>query len=94
MWTWIIIPKNKKFSFKNSLKYLDYFEIFLTSYFTSLSSKYYIYNNLNEELPYFDDKYLNIIADALQIRISFGILMIYLKKKNINKINSKRKNKF
>lgn len=63
------------------MKYLDYFEIFLTSYFTSLSSKYYIYNNLNAELPYFEDKYLNIIADALQIRISFGILMIYLKKK-------------
>ena len=63
------------------MKYLDYFEIFLTSYFTSLSSKYYIYNNLNAKLPYFEDKYLNIIADALQIRISFGILMIYLKKK-------------
>ena len=79
--------------FNNSLKYLDYFENFLILYFTSLSSKYYLYNNLNAELPYFDDEYLNIIDDSLQIRMSFENLISYLYKKIELKFLQKNKEK-
>ncbi len=79
--------------FNNSLKYLDYFETFLILYFTSLSSKYYLYNNLNAELPYFDDEYLNIIDDSLQIRMSFENLISYLYKKIELKFLQKNKEK-
>ena len=88
-----IKEKASSILFNNSLKYLDYFENFLILYFTSLSSKYYLYNNLNAELPYFDDEYLNIIDDSLQIRMSFENLISYLYKKIELKFLQKNKEK-
>ena len=88
-----IKEKASSILFNNSLKYLDYFENFLILYFTSLSSKYYLYNNLNAELPYFDDEYLNIIDDSLQIRMSFENLISYLYKKIELKFFQKNKEK-
>ena len=83
---------NNNFNYGNIGKYLDNFENFLKLYFTSLSSKYYLYSDLNAELPYFDEDYLNIIVDALQIRMSFDNLINYLFKKIDIKLNLLDKN--
>ena len=98
-----IKDNNINYNNGNLGKYLDYFEKFLKLYFTSLSSKYYLYSDLNTELPYFDEDYLSIMVDSLQIRMSFDNLISYLNKKidmkftlldkNINKDkNSKNTN--
>ena len=84
---------NNNINYGNLGKYLDNFENFLTLYFTSLSSKYYLYSNSNTELPYFDEDYLNIMVDTLQLRMSFENFISYLMKKIDMKFTLLDKNK-
>ena len=84
---------NNNIGYGNLGKYLDNFENFLTLYFTSLSSKYYLYSNSNTELPYFDEDYLNIMVDTLQLRMSFENFISYLMKKIDMKFTLLDKNK-
>ena len=73
--------KEEHFSSISPIKNIHYIENFLISYLTSINQKIYQYNDTNFNIPYFDYELLNIIDDALKLRMSYDNLIKYLNKK-------------